>query len=156
MPNQAQDSNAERRALRPFLAPDQGVAQASITSLFSAFGLRLSVVTLLLVLAGCISQEEARKQTQAAYQAGFREGQEAAEAKRTQVFFEGPVQQQRILWHPDLTLAQAIVEAVYTARNDPRSIVVTRNGSPQLVDPRSLLQGADFLLEPGDVVHLIP
>jgi hypothetical protein len=122
---------------------------------FSAFGLRLSALSLLL-LAGCVSQEEARKQAQQAYEAGFKQGQAAAEAKLTQVFFQGPFQRTNISWRPGLTLAQAIVEAVYTAPNDPQSIVVTRSGTPQLIDPDNLLRGIDFPLEPGDMVQLIP
>jgi hypothetical protein len=156
MPNPFHASNARQRALSPFHARDRRVTPTSVASLILAFGIRHSAFILPLLVAGCVSQDDARKQAQAAYQAGFREGQEAAEAKRTQVFFEGPVQRQQIFWHPDLTLAQAIVEAVYTSPKDPKSIVVTRNGTPQLVDPKNLLRGVDFLLEPGDVVDLIP
>jgi|GEM_PF-2212353 len=155
MPNLPLNSNTPRTAANRAFRQKAGPTGLFPSRLISAIGFRISALCLLL-LAGCISHDQARKQAQAAYQAGFREGQEAAEAKRTQVFFEGPVQRRRVFWHPDLTLAQAIVEAVYTSPKDPKSIVVTRNGTPQLVDPKNLLRGVDFLLEPGDVVHLIP
>lgn len=118
----------------------------------------LPVCTLLfaLMLAGCVSQKEAQAQAQKAYQAGFQEGQAAAEMKRTHVFVRGPVQRQQVLWHPDLTVAQAIVEAVYAAPNDPASIVVTRDGVAHPIDPQNLLRGIDFPLEPGDSIQLIP
>lgn len=110
---------------------------------------------LLILLTGCVSNEEAATQAQRAYEAGFQQGQATAEARRTRVFFRGSFQQQSILWRPDLTVAQAIVEAVYTAPTDPTSIIITRNGEPMPVDPQNLLRGIDFLLEPGDTVHLV-
>ena len=105
---------------------------------------------------GCVSKKAADEQAQKAYQTGFQHGQSAAEAKRTHVFITGPVQRQQILWHPNLSVAQAIVEAVYTAPSDPSSIIVTRNGVPNPVDPQNLLRGIDFELQPGDTIQLIP
>lgn len=123
--------------------------------LLSRLGCLSTALCLLALLPGCVSQKDASKQAQRAYEAGFQQGQATVEARRTQVFFRGSFQQQSILWRPDLTVAQAIVEAVYTAPTDPASIIITRNGEPMPVDPQNLLRGIDFLLEPGDTVHLV-
>ena len=113
-------------------------------------------VTAVALVCGCVSKKDAQLQAQQAYQAGFDAGRAEAELSQTHVFVSGPVQRQQVLWHPDLTVAQAIVDAVYTAPNDPTSIVITRNGVAHPVDPQNLLRGIDFTLEPGDQIQLIP
>ena len=115
-----------------------------------------ALLALALLISGCVSRKAADEQSRQAYQSGYQQGLAAARLQSTHVFVTGPVQKQQVVWHRDLTVAQAIVEAVYTAPNDPKSIIVTRDGIPNPVDPQNLLRGIDFALEPGDTIQLIP
>ena len=74
-------------------------------------GYCLAILACLLLSSGCVSKKKAAAEAQRAYQAGFEQGEAAAEIKQTHVFVSGPVQRRQIIWHPDLTVAQAIVEA---------------------------------------------
>ncbi len=121
-------------------------------SRLTAYGLLALVVAPL--ATGCVSQESVRQQTKQAYEAGFKQGQLAAELKLTHVFMRGPVQQQTIRWREGLTLAQAIVEAVYTSPNEPRAINLTRQGRIMTINPADLLSGIDPPLEAGDLIEL--
>jgi hypothetical protein len=116
-------------------------------------GFRVSVLAALLV-GGCVSKETAREQARQAYEAGLRQGEKVAELKRTSVFLKGAVQKQVIPWRKGLTLAQAIVESVYTSPQDPIAISITRNGRIIPFDPGDLLKGIDFPLEAGDTVDI--
>ncbi len=114
----------------------------------------LLVLLSALLATGCVSQESVREQTKQAYDAGFKQGQLAAELKLTHVFIRGPVQQQTVRWRAGLTLAQAIVEAVYTSPQEPRAINLTRQGRIMTIDPAELLRGLDPPLEAGDLIEL--
>jgi hypothetical protein len=155
MLSQHQESKTTLTSPKRFLTARTNGLGARCAGILSDLPFLLLALCLLILLTGCVSNEEAAAQAQRAYEAGFQQGQATAKARRTQVFFRGSFQQQSILWRPDLTVAQAIVEAVYTAPTDPTSIIITRNGEPMPVDPQNLLRGIDFLLEPGDTVHLV-
>lgn len=114
----------------------------------------LPALSALLLAAGCVSQESVRQQTKQAYEAGFKQGQLAAELKLTHVFIRGPVQQPTVRWREGLTLAQALVEAVYTSPNEPRAINLTRQGRIMTINPADLLSGIDPPLEAGDLIEL--
>ena len=110
-----------------------------------------------LALAGCASRSKARKQAQAAFAAGQQQAMaQMAEAQRTSIRVVGNVRRPEIPWADGLTLAQAIVAAQCQDRGNPRELVLVRHGERFLVDPRILLRGEDFPLEPGDTIEIHP
>ncbi|MBI1177550.1 hypothetical protein GC207_08940 [bacterium] len=72
----------------------------------------------------------------------------------THVFVRGPVRKPAIPWHEGLTVAKAIVEAVYTSSQDPMAINIRRKGRIIPVNPTELLRGVDPPVEAGDVIEL--
>ena len=66
----------------------------------------------------------------------------------------GQVRTPAVAWTKDLTLAQALITAEYTGRSDPGEIILVRRGVATRVDPKKLLSGEDFLLQPGDVIQI--
>jgi len=64
------------------------------------------------------------------------------------------VQNPTVPWVEGLTLAQAIATSNYTGTDAPRQIIITRQGESATLDPKLLLNGADFPLEIGDVIEL--
>ena len=118
---------------------------------------RLSAIAFCLVgavlCAGCVSEREAQRRQAAAYSRGIAEARNAMEARMGKITFDGPVRNAQIEWREGLTLAEAIVEAVYTGAVDPGVIVVFRNGEPNFIDARELVSGVDYELESGDVVQ---
>ena len=90
-----------------------------------------------------------------AYQRGERYGAVTAEQLKTAVFFKGQVRNAAIPWRPQMTLSQAILAADYLGRQDPRTIIVTRNGTPAFVDVKRLLRGQeDHEVLPHDVIEI--
>jgi hypothetical protein len=132
--------------LEPGAPPRRGCSR------LTAYG--LPALSALLLAAGCVGQESVREQTKRAYEAGFKQGQLAAELKLTHVFIRGPVQQPTVRWRDGLTLAQALVEAVYSSPNEPRAINLTRRGRTTTINPADLLSGSDPPLEAGDLIEL--
>jgi len=115
------------------------------------------LVLLTLCLTSCVSKARARAEARAAFLAGQQQAlermQQNAPAGPT-VTFIGEVKNRLIPWTADLTLAKAIVAADYYGSVDPASIVLIRDGQQTVYDPKKLLQGADILLEPRDVVEI--
>ena len=116
---------------------------------------------LTLCLTSCVSKARARAEARAAFLAGQQQAlermQQNAPAGPTvspTVTFIGEVKNRLIPWTADLTLAKAIVAADYYGSVDPASIVLIRDGQQTVYDPKKLLQGADILLEPRDVVEI--
>ena len=68
----------------------------------------------------------------------------------------GPVRNSNIPWEEDLTVAKAIVAADYVSAFDPHQIILVRNGRGTRIDPKQLLKGKDFPLQPGDVIQITP
>lgn len=114
----------------------------------------LPALVALIIATGCVSQESVRQQTKQAYEAGFKQGQLAAELKLTHVFIRGSVQQPTVRWREGLTLAQALVEAVYTSPREPLAINLTRRGRITTINPADLFSGIDPPLEAGDLIEL--
>lgn len=119
-------------------------------------------LTLLLVSAvivsGCSSEAKKRKERMA-----FLAGQRAAalefyqkqQQQAASVTVIGEVRQQTIPWTEELTLAQALLQAQYIGRREPRQIIFIRRGESVVLQPQQLHHGAgDELMEPGDVVEL--
>lgn len=148
MPKQVRKAKAEVSGPRPsWLFRDSALARAS------AFGLRFSLLPLLLA-AGCVSQDKSREEVRKAYEAGLQQGRREAEMRLTQVLIRGPVQRPAVPWRVGLTLAQAIVEAVYTSPQDPSAIGITRGNRIIPVDLAELLRGIDIPLELGDIIDI--
>jgi hypothetical protein len=109
------------------------------------------------LLAGCVTKSKADAQARAAYLAGqqsaFMQMREQPKQELS-VTFVGPFRNPSVKWLPGLTLSQAILSAGYNVTNDPRSILIRRNGGEIQFDPKRLLAGEDFPLEAGDVVVL--
>ncbi|HAM72226.1 MAG TPA: hypothetical protein DCM86_11340 [Verrucomicrobiales bacterium] len=107
---------------------------------------------------GCVSRSHARREAAIAFQAGQIQQQHPAptpEQIRASILFRGNVRNALVRWQPQMTLSQAIVAAEFLGAQDPRSIVVTRNGQPVFVDVRRLLRGGDDReVFPGDIVEL--
>jgi hypothetical protein len=120
-----------------------------------------------LASAGCVSKKVAAAQARAAYLAGQRDAmaqivQQSASgvaepspdlAAITNITFVGPVENPVVPWSNGLTLAKAIVAAVYHSAVDPTMIVIKRAHQEIQIEPSRLLNGGDFPLLPGDVIQ---
>ena len=120
-----------------------------------------------LASAGCVSKKVAAAQARAAYLAGQRDAmaqivQQSASgvaepspdlAAITNITFAGPVENPVVPWSNGLTLAKAIVAAVYHSAVDPTMIVIKRAHQEIQIEPSRLLNGGDFPLLPGDVIQ---
>jgi hypothetical protein len=111
----------------------------------------------LMVTAGCVSKSRAEARTREAYLLGQKQGAlQAAAVRRSVVRFIGPVQNPEIAWTEGMTLAQAIAAAGYSDARDPQSIVINRQNERIPFEPRDLLAGKDFELQPGDLIEIHP
>ncbi|HLP78950.1 MAG TPA: hypothetical protein VK327_18775 [Candidatus Paceibacterota bacterium] len=131
-----------------------------------AAGALVLLLTLLFAAAftGCVSKKEAQAQARMAYLAGQRdaiaklnEGKNPTiqpdASQSSNVTFVGPVENPVVPWVPGLTLAKAILTAVYHSQTDPAMIVIHRPNEQIQVDPVRLLDGGDIALKPGDVIQ---
>ena len=119
-----------------------------------------SIVVLVGVFTnGCVSKATAQAQAHAAFLAGQQQALERMQQIQPSgatVTCIGEVRNRLLPWTADLTLAKAILAADYYGRGDPTSILLIRDGRQTVYDPKKLLQGADVLLEPRDVVEIRP
>ena len=113
--------------------------------------LLLFTLPLLLLVSGCVTKAEAKRQADAAYRAGQ---QSILERQARGVTVLGPVQNPNVPWVTGLTLAQAIATANYLDRQEPKAIILVRQGESAEVDVNTLGSGAPIPLEPGDVIEL--
>jgi hypothetical protein len=115
-----------------------------------------------LLTGGCVSKSEAKLREKNAYLAGQnaalqqQQAQAAAQkaAQSPGVTIVGAVQNPQVPWVAGLTLAQAISTANYVGQNEPKQIIITRNGESAAMDASVLLNGTDVPLEIGDVIEL--
>ncbi len=108
-------------------------------------------------VSGCKSKPDARAQAQSAFIAGQQQAFAQMQAARRNVIrILGNVRNPEVPWTEGLTLAQVLVAADYLSSRDPSEIVVTRQGQQYRVDPKDLLQGKDWPVEPGDTVEFRP
>ncbi len=106
-----------------------------------------------ILTGGCAGKSKARLREQNAFLAG----QNAAllqQAQTSGVTIVGSVQHPQVPWVAGLTLAQAIATANYIGQDQPKQIIITRNGESAALDAKVLLDGADVPLEIGDVIEL--
>jgi hypothetical protein len=121
-----------------------------------------------LTLTGCISKSKAQAHVRAAYLAGQRDAVAHMNQQQTgdtgggsidvsepsNVTFIGPVENPIVPWTDGLTLARAILTAVYQSQQDPVMILIKRSNEEVQIQPSRLLNGGDFPLRPGDIVEL--
>ena len=116
--------------------------------------MKFCFVILLLALAatGCTSHSKARANAQNAFLAG----QNAAlrHQQAAGVTMVGPVQNPQVPWVVGLTLAQAVATANYIGAQEPKRIIITRQGESAALDAKVLFNGTDIPLEIGDVIEL--
>jgi hypothetical protein len=115
----------------------------------------IALLLLSLAVSGCVTRTKARADARAAYLSGQKDAfATIAAAQRTGIKVFGPVQNPEVSWVEGLTLGQAIATATYTARGNPKEIILLRRGESAMIDPRDLLSGHDVPLEPGDTITL--
>ncbi len=112
------------------------------------------ILVLALADTGCTTKSKSEMQAREA----FLEGQSAAlkqlQAAGTGVTVIGAVQKPFVPWVAGLTLAQAITTADYVGLDEPKQIIITRNGESATLEAKVLLNGTDIPLEAGDVIEL--
>jgi hypothetical protein len=110
---------------------------------------------LLLAGAGCTTKAKAQAEAKTAFAAGQQQAMmRMQQAQNPSVTVRGEVRNPLVPWTEDLTVAKAIVAAVYCGVKDPAEIVVIRQGKVFPVDPKQLLNGTDPPLQPGDVMEI--
>jgi len=121
----------------------------------------LLLATLLLVPAcGCANRAKTNARVRRAYLAGQQDAPARLQqsppppASTPTVSFIGTVKNPLLIWSPDLTLAQALVDAEYAGAADPVLVVVYRNNQQISFTSQQLLNGEDFPLEAGDIVQI--
>jgi protein involved in polysaccharide export with SLBB domain len=113
------------------------------------------LTALTLVATGCTTKSQTRLKEQNAFLAGQTAAlQQQIQAQAAGVTVVGQVQNPNVPWVVGLTLAQAIATANYTDSEDPKQIVITRQGESATLDAKVLLDGTDVPLEMGDVIEL--
>lgn len=122
----------------------------------TTLALLLAVCVTTVFVSGCVSKSAAQAQARLAYLAGKQDAitQMNQQAQSGTVTFIGPVEHSVVPWTEGLTLAQAILAAVYTSPTDPIMITIRRASEEMIqVTPERLLSGDDFPLKPGDVIQ---
>jgi protein involved in polysaccharide export with SLBB domain len=116
--------------------------------------MNIFAASLILILAatGCVTKSQARRQAQEAFFAGKKAA--LAELRAQSVTVTGPVQNPSVPWVAGLTLSQAIATANYQGGEEPRVIVITRQGESAAVAAGDLFNGVAVPLEPGDVIEI--
>ena len=66
----------------------------------------------------------------------------------------GQVQNPVVPWSRNMTLARALVQAVYLGTTQPTGITIRRGGEVIHVDMKRFIEGEDSMLQEGDVVEL--
>ena len=114
------------------------------------------LISLLLLVAGCVSKSKAAAQAHQAFLAGEQQAMlaRAPQPNSKTVTLVGPFRTPSIPWTEGLSLAKAIVNAGYESPKDPKGIMIVRNGQAVPVDPKALLAGEDVPLMPGDMIVL--
>ena len=107
-----------------------------------------------LPLCGCTTKAKARAEARAAFLAGQQQGMmRMQQSQNPSVTVQGAVKVPMVPWTEDLTVAKAIVAAEYYG-NDPREIILVRQGVANRIDPKQLLTGQDPPLQPGDILEV--
>ena len=116
-----------------------------------------AILVLALAATGCTTKSTARLKAQNAFLAGQnmalqQQAQAAAQAHGVTII--GAVQNPNVPWVAGLTLAQAVATANYVGADEPKQIILTRQGESAALDPKVLFNGTNIPLEIGDVIEL--
>jgi hypothetical protein len=119
--------------------------------------LAVALLSSMLVM-GCAGESKAKLREKNAFLAGqnsvLQQQQAQTAAQTPGVTVVGAVQHPQVPWVTGLTLAQAISTANYIGQDEPKKIIITRNGESAAMDASVLLNGTDIPLEMGDVIEL--
>jgi hypothetical protein len=111
-----------------------------------------------ILTGGCASKSRARLKEQNAFLAGqntvLMQQQAQAAAQSPGVTIVGAVQHPQVPWVAGLTLAQAVATANYIGADEPKQIIITRQGESATLDAKVLLNGTNIPLAIGDVIEL--
>lgn len=121
--------------------------------------LLFAILMLALAATGCTTKSQARLREQNAFLAGQNAAlrrQQATETALSGVTVVGAVQNPQVPWVAGLTLAQAVATANYIGADEPKQIILTRQGESATLEAKVLLDGTDVPLEKGDVIELRP
>jgi len=112
-------------------------------------------VCVALLWQGCVSKAKHNEEVRKAFLAGQSEAtRRMLQNLGPSVTIDGPVRQSFVPWTNGLTLARTIITAGYLGKEDPKKIIIIRNGEELPVDPGKLLSGDDYPVAPGDVIRL--
>ncbi len=114
----------------------------------------LVVIVLGWSAAGCVSKSQSRLESQNAFLAGQNTALRQQLAQYNGITFIGAVKNAQVPWVAGLTLKQAVATAEYIGQDDPRAVVITRQGDSAVLDADVLLSDKEIPLEAGDVVEL--
>jgi hypothetical protein len=115
-----------------------------------------AILILALAVAGCTTRSKARLNAQNAFLAGQNAALRQQQAQSPGVTVVGAVQNPQVPWVAGLTLAQAVATANYVGADEPKQIIITRQGESAALVANVLLNGTDIPLEIGDVIELCP
>ncbi|HTB85580.1 MAG TPA: hypothetical protein VK742_18170 [Candidatus Sulfotelmatobacter sp.] len=114
----------------------------------------LLVIVLGLSTVGCVSKSHSRLESQNAFLAGQNAALRQQLAQYNGITFIGAVKNAQVPWVAGLTLVQAVATAEYIGQDEPRAVVITRQGESAVLDADVLFNGKDVPLEAGDIVEL--
>lgn len=110
----------------------------------------------MLVTTGCSSRTKQLESQHAMLRQQNAALQRQLAASQRGVTIIGPVENSFVPWVAGLTLAQALATANYLDPNEPKEIIITRQGETASLDAQALLSGATVPLEMGDVIEVRP
>jgi hypothetical protein len=113
-----------------------------------------TILMLVLAVAGCTTRSAARLKEQNAFLAGQNAALRQQQAQFPSVTVAGAVEKSPVPWVAGLTLTQAIATAKYLGQDEPKDIILTRQGESARLDPNVLFNGTVVPLEPGDIVEI--
>ena len=116
----------------------------------------LLLVSAAALIPGCATKSGAKADQQAAFLAGQNALLQQQQAQQfPTITILGPVHSHTVPWVAGLTLAQAVVTAVYLGSHAPAEIIITaKAGDSATLDGAVLLNGTAVPLEAGDVVEI--
>ena len=107
-----------------------------------------------LLAGGCTTRSQLRAAAQNAFLAGQNAALREQIAQYNGITIIGAVQNPQVPWVAGMTLAQAVATANYIGAQEPRAVIITRQGESAVLEANVLFNGTDIPLETGDVIEL--
>jgi len=114
----------------------------------------LLVIVLGLSTVGCVTRSQSRLESQNAFLTGQNAALRQQLAQYNGITFIGAVKNAQVPWVVGLTLKQAVATADYIGEDDPRAVIITRQGDSAVLDADVLLNDKEIPLEAGDIVEI--